>query len=85
MQSGTWKSKRSKTKAPKKSIFGAFVLSRRLVSPIQNLVEGTKAVAKGDFDMRLPVPGKDEIGFLTNSTFRILKKLSRLISLITRC
>ena len=58
------------------SIFGAFVLSRRLVSPIQNLVEGTKAVAKGDFDMRLPVPGKDEIGFLINSFNEMTKGLS---------
>ena len=58
------------------SIFGAFVLSRRLVSPIQNLVEGTKAVAKGDFDMRLPIPGKDEIGFLINSFNEMTKGLS---------
>ena len=58
------------------SIFGAFVLSRRLVSPIQNLVEGTKAVAKGDFDMRLPVPAKDEIGFLINSFNEMTKGLS---------
>ena len=58
------------------SIFGAFVLSRRLVSPIQNLVEGTKAVAKGDFDMKLPVPGKDEIGFLINSFNEMTKGLS---------
>ena len=58
------------------SIFGAFVLSRRLVSPIQNLVEGTKAVAKGNFDMRLPVPGKDEIGFLINSFNEMTKGLS---------
>ena len=58
------------------SIFGAFVLSRRLVSPIQNLVEGTKAVARGDFDMRLPVPAKDEIGFLINSFNEMTKGLS---------
>ena len=58
------------------SIFGAFVLSRRLVSPIQNLVEGTKAVAKGDFDKRLPIPSKDEIGFLINSFNEMTKGLS---------
>ena len=58
------------------SIYGAFVLSRRLVSPIQNLVEGTQAVAKGDFDTQLPVPAKDEIGFLINSFNEMTKGLS---------
>ena len=58
------------------SIYGAFVLSRRLVSPIQNLVEGTQAVAKGDFDTQLPIPAKDEIGFLINSFNEMTKGLS---------
>ncbi|MGB5165771.1 MAG: ATP-binding protein [Woeseiaceae bacterium] len=49
------------------AIYGAFVLSRRLVAPIQDLVAGTRAVAKGDFDTRLPTPSRDEIGFLINS------------------
>ena len=46
------------------------------MSPIQNLVEGTKAVAKGDFDKRLPIPSKDEIGFLINSFNEMTKGLS---------
>jgi len=58
------------------SIYGAFVLSRRLVSPIQNLVEGTQAVAKGDLDTQLPVPAKDEIGFLIHSFNEMTKGLS---------
>ena len=58
------------------SIYGAFVLSRRLVSPIQNLVEGTQAVAKGDFDTQLPIPTGDEIGFLVNSFNEMTKGLS---------
>ncbi|SVB67754.1 uncharacterized protein METZ01_LOCUS220608, partial [marine metagenome] len=45
------------------SIYGAFILSRRLVEPIQDVVAGTRAVAEGDFDTRLPTPTKDEIGF----------------------
>ncbi len=49
------------------AIYGAFILSRRLVAPIQDLVAGTRAVAKGDFDTRLPTPSRDEIGFLINS------------------
>lgn len=58
------------------SIYGAFVLSRRLVSPIQNLVEGTRAVAKGDFDTQLPIPTGDEIGFLINSFNEMTRGLS---------
>ena len=58
------------------SVYGAFVLSRRLVAPIQNLVAGTRAVAKGDFDTRLPTPSRDEIGFLVSSFNDMTKKLS---------
>ncbi len=58
------------------SVYGAFVLSRRLVAPIQNLVAGTLAVAKGDFDTRLPTPSRDEIGFLVSSFNDMTEKLS---------
>jgi len=58
------------------SVYGAFVLSRRLVAPIQDLVEGTRAVAKGDFDTRLPTPSRDEIGFLVSSFNDMTEKLS---------
>src|SRR5690606_8821984 len=40
------------------SVYGAFFFSRRLVAPIQDLVAGTRAVAKGDFDTRLPTPSR---------------------------
>jgi len=49
------------------AIYGAFILSRRLVAPIQDLVAGTRAVAMGNFDTRLPTPARDEIGFLISS------------------
>lgn len=58
------------------SIYGAFVLSRRLVAPIQDLVAGTRAVAEGDFDTRLPAPSRDEIGFLINSFNDMTQRLS---------
>ena len=58
------------------SIYGAFVLSRRLVAPIQDLVAGTRAVAEGDFDTRLPTPTRDEIGFLISSFNDMTKRLS---------
>jgi len=58
------------------SIYGAFILSRRLVAPIQDLVAGTRAVAKGDFDTRLPAPSRDEIGFLISSFNDMTQRLS---------
>jgi len=58
------------------AIYGAFVLSRRLVAPIQDLVAGTRAVARGDFETQLPTPTRDEIGFLINAFNDMTKGLS---------
>ena len=58
------------------SIYGALILSRRLVAPIQDLVAGTRAVAKGNFDTRLPTPSRDEIGFLVSSFNDMTQRLS---------
>jgi nitrogen fixation/metabolism regulation signal transduction histidine kinase len=58
------------------AIYGAFVLSRRLVAPIQDLVAGTRAVAAGDFDTRLPTPTRDEIGFLVSSFNDMTQRLA---------
>jgi nitrogen fixation/metabolism regulation signal transduction histidine kinase len=58
------------------AVYGAFVLSRRLVAPIQDLMAGTRAVAEGDFDTRLPTPTRDEIGFLINSFNDMTKRLA---------
>jgi len=45
----------------------AFVLSERLSAPLSFLVEGTRAVAQGDFSQREAVPSRDELGVLTQS------------------
>jgi len=58
------------------AIYGAFILSRRLVAPIQDLVAGTRAVAEGDFDTRLPTPSRDEIGFLVSSFNDMTQRLA---------
>ena len=58
------------------AIYGAFVLSRRLVAPIQDLVAGTRAVAQGDFDTQLPTPARDEIGFLISSFNDMTQRLA---------
>jgi nitrogen fixation/metabolism regulation signal transduction histidine kinase len=58
------------------AIYGAFVLSRRLVAPIQDLVAGTQAVARGDFDTRVPATTRDEIGFLISSFNDMTQRLA---------
>lgn len=45
----------------------AFVLSDRLSAPLSALVEGTRAVAQGDFSRRAAVVSSDELGMLTQS------------------
>ncbi len=45
----------------------AFVLSERLSAPLSFLVEGTRAVAQGDFSQRETVASSDELGVLTQS------------------
>lgn len=49
------------------AIWGAFFSARRLILPISNLTDGTKAIADGDYSKRLPTPGFDELGHLFNS------------------
>ena len=49
------------------AVWAAFYSARRLVEPIRDLAEGTRAVAEGDYDKQLPVAGHDELGFLVNS------------------
>ena len=59
------------------SVYGAFFFSRRLVVPIQLLMQGTRAVARGDFATRVPAPARDEIGFLVHSFNDMTQRLAR--------
>jgi nitrogen fixation/metabolism regulation signal transduction histidine kinase len=59
------------------AIYGAIFSAQRLVRPVQNLIEGTRAVGKGDFGTRLPLPSRDEMGFLVHSFNDMTKRLRR--------
>ncbi len=59
------------------AMYGALYFSERLVRPVQDLIAGTRAVAKGDFDTRLLRPSHDEIGYLVTSFNDMTKKLAR--------
>src|SRR3970040_1925434 len=57
------------------AVYGAFFSARRLAVPIQQLMQATRAVARGDFDTKLPIPTSDEIGFLINSFNEMTQRL----------
>jgi len=59
------------------AINGAIVSSQRFVRPVQDLIAGTRAVGKGDFGARLPLPSRDELGFLVQSFNDMTRRLRR--------
>ena len=56
-------------------IVGALGLATVLSGPVMRLVEGTRAVAAGNFQIHLPVTSRDEIGALTESFNQMAKNL----------
>lgn len=59
------------------AVWAAFFSARRLVAPIRDLAEGTRAVAAGDYHKRLPLPGRDELGFLVRSFNEMTYKIAQ--------
>jgi nitrogen fixation/metabolism regulation signal transduction histidine kinase len=59
------------------AVYGAFFFSDRLVQPVQDLIGATRAVAKGDFDTRVPHASRDEIGYLVTSFNEMTQRLAR--------
>jgi nitrogen fixation/metabolism regulation signal transduction histidine kinase len=58
------------------AVWGGFWAARRVVRPIQELAEGTRAVARGDFGKRLPQRSRDDIGFLVLSFNEMTARLA---------
>jgi adenylate cyclase len=56
-------------------ILGAIALSTVLSRPILRLVEGTRAISGGNFQVSLAVPSSDEIGTLTESFNQMARSL----------
>ncbi len=59
------------------AVWTAFLAARRLTQPISDLAEGTRAVAEGDLSRRLPVTGRDELGFLVLSFNQMTRRIER--------
>ncbi len=53
----------------------AVEFARSLSAPLSILAEGTQAVAAGDFSPRQALPGRDELGVLTQSFNRMTRQL----------
>src|SRR5206468_3515141 len=59
------------------AVYGAVWSAQRLTRPVKDLIEGTRAVGKGDFGTRLPLPSRDEMGFLVHSFNEMTRRLRR--------
>ncbi len=59
------------------AVWAAFMYAHRLVAPIRDLVRGTRAVATGDYERRLPVRSHDEFGHLARSFNEMTQRLAQ--------
>ena len=59
------------------TVWAAFYTARRQVEPVRNLAEGTLAVARGNYETQIPVPGNDELGFLVSSFNEMTRKIAQ--------
>lgn len=55
------------------AVWAAIFFSRRLIQPIRDLAEGTRAVADGDYSTQLSTPANDDISLLVHS-FNIMTR-----------
>ncbi|HEY3299605.1 MAG TPA: ATP-binding protein [Methylophilaceae bacterium] len=62
----------------------AFILSSRISAPLGVLAEGTRAIARGEYDTVLPVHGKDELGVLVQSFNSMTRQLGDATEAATR-
>ena len=44
-----------------------YLLARRILAPVKQLDRAAEAIARGDYDIRLPVESRDELGRLTET------------------
>jgi two-component system nitrogen regulation sensor histidine kinase NtrY len=59
------------------AIWGAFFISKQITGPIQLLAEGTRNIARGNYDFPLPEPTRDdEVGYLMRSFNQMVSDLN---------
>jgi nitrogen fixation/metabolism regulation signal transduction histidine kinase len=58
------------------AVWAAFYSAHRLVEPIKDLAQGTKAVADGQYHKKIPVERNDDLGMLVASFNQMTERLS---------
>ncbi len=66
------------------AVWAAMFSARRVVAPIRDLAEATRAVADGDYRKQIPVTSRDEIGFLVESFNEMTRRIHRAQTQIKR-
>lgn len=59
------------------AVWAAIFSARRLVAPVHELAQATRAVAGGDYRRRIPVKSQDEFGVLVQSFNDMTRRISR--------
>lgn len=59
------------------SLWASIFSAQRLVQPIRDLAEGTRAIAEGNYRKRLPVSSDDEMGVLVKSFNEMTERIHR--------
>ncbi|HLD14768.1 MAG TPA: HAMP domain-containing protein, partial [Burkholderiales bacterium] len=59
------------------AVWAAIFSARRVVAPIRDLAEATRAVAEGDYRKQIPVTSRDEIGILVESFNEMTRRIHR--------
>lgn len=60
------------------AVWAAFFTAQRLVRPVTDIAEGTRAVASGDYDMQLPLPrSHDELSFVVASFNAMTRRIAQ--------
>lgn len=55
--------------------FGRYLLQRRILMPLDTLVEGVEAIAAGDYDRRLPRGESEEVSRVNDAVNRMAERL----------
>ena len=59
------------------ALWASIYLAQRMLAPLRDLAEGTRAVSRGNYDKILPVDSADELGVLVDSFNRMTQEISR--------
>ena len=57
------------------ALWASIYLAQRMLAPLRDLAEGTRAVSRGDYDKILPVNSGDELGVLVDSFNRMTREI----------